>query len=440
MKPQRDPAFDMNREFDEAVQRTRDTDAEAAVIGGCMLKPSILEWLDLEPEAFFDARHQAVWRAIQALRRDRMGVDEVTVASALRASGKLDFVGGPAFIAQLGLRVPTEDNTVYYADVVRENHCTREILYRCATAASRSRSMRGEELLADMQRALAETEPHRRDQPLTAGAAAEEELRALLAFLDRQKTETVSVGIRTGVELLDQETGGIPTGVVSVLAARTGVGKSTLVRNMAQAASAQGGGAHVLTWEDRRSTFAQRDLADESGVDVKRIRSRDLEGYEVSQLIAAADRLRERKRIVWDHAHGMSAARAIRRVRAMRRELGTRLVVVDYIQLLPAPGRGMKKHEQVEANLNAFAELAGQEDLAVVVVAQLGREVEKENRRPRLSDMKDSGAIEQVGKLIIALHPTSNANEIEVLVLKNHQGPKDLLLVARYDAARSRIR
>lgn len=436
----RDPGFNMDHEFEQAVVATRDTDAEAAVIGGCIMKPSILEWLDLDSRAFFDPRHQAVWEAMQGLRHDRVGVDEVTIASALRAIGKLDAVGGAAFIAQLGLRVPTEENTVHYADIVRQNWCTRRVLYGCAEAAARSRSLRGEELLADMQRLLAEAEPTQRDQPLTAGAAAEEEIRAVLAFLDRRKAGAVSVGIRTGVELLDAETGGIPTGVVTVLAARTGVGKSTLVRNMAQACAADGGGVHVLTWEDRRSTFAQRDLADESGIDVKRIRSRDLEGYEVTQLLQAAERLRDRKRIVWDHAHGMTAARAIRRVRAMKRDLGTRLVVVDYIQLLPSPSRGMKRHEQIEVSMNALAELAGQEDIAVVVVAQLGREVEKENRRPRLSDMKDSGAIEQVGKLIIALHQDGNPNEIELLILKNHQGPKDRQVVARYDAARSRIR
>lgn len=434
--------FDMNREWDEAAARSVDLDAEAAVIGGCMIKPSILEWIDLDAEAFFDPRHRLVWEAMMALRGDRVAVDEVTVGSFLTRAGKMDAVGGAAFIAQLGLRVPTEDNTSHYADVVRENWTTRRILYVAGSAASRARTMRGEELLADLHRSLAETEPRHRSAPVTAAQAAEHELRAILAFIDRKRDGTESVGIPTDVEALDAETGGIPTGVVTVLAARTGVGKSTMVRNMARAAHSRGMGVHVLTWEDRRSTFAQRDLADEADVDVKRIRSRDLEAYEIQQLVKATDRLRERKHIVWDHAHGMRADQAVRRVRALKRDLGTRLVVFDYLQAMPspAPRSGMKRHEQIELSLNTFAELAGQDDLAVVVVSQFGRAVEQENRRPRLSDLKDSGAIEQVGKLIIALHHAGVAGELEVLVLKNHQGPADLRVVARYEPSRSRIR
>jgi replicative DNA helicase len=433
----------MTRQLDQlsaALDRSHNLDAEQAALGGCFLRPALVATLELDPCDFFDPRHKVVWEAMQALERDRVPIDELSVEDVLKRAGRLDAVGGLAYLSQLALRVPTEDSTEHYARIVRDHACRRKLLYLGGSIARLV--LDGDDLgevLGEVQRELSACEPRRVGGGGELGVAAAEECRAIVAELD-DVARGRTVGVPTGVTILDAQIGGLPVGVPSVVGARPAMGKSTLALNIALHAARQGGfGVHVLTFEDSRKMFAQRLLSMESGVDVGRVGSRHLEPAETAALMQASDGLRGLKGLHVEHGHGLDARAVARRVRSRRREINTRLVVVDYVQRVPHPDRRLRRHEQLDDSMNVFAELAGQEDLAVLVLSQLTRpERGKEDACPTLEDFKGSGAIEEAGKLIIGLHKSKQQGEIDLLVLKNAQGPQ-AQVIARWDRAHCRI-
>lgn len=438
-----DLRMSMDRAFDDASARSRHLDAEQAVLGGCLLDPEILGWLELDADAFFDPRSRAIWDAMQALVEARVGVDFVTLSAKLREQGKYDAVGGEAYLCQVELRCPATDNVEHYAHVLTEHLVNRRVLRIAGAVPSLIRDGEvGGELLGTLQAQLLQAEPSARETAWDITSLVRREYEQILADWEkRAKTGHVDVGVPTGIRALDNDTGGLIVGAPTILGARPGKGKSTLCLNLANNAAQQGMGVHVFTYEDRERTFAQRQLAYGAGVDVSRIRTRDLDRHEINLLRHTAETLHHsRPRITLELAHGMSVQAIARRVRGRRRELKTKLVIVDYLQLIPAPDRRMKRVEFVEENMHALTELAGTEDLAVLVVSQLSRECEKENRRPRMSDFRDSGAIEQDGKLILALHNPGGRDALEILVIKNHQGPGETVIEVEYDRARGRIR
>lgn len=428
-------------EFDAAILRARHVEAEQGVIGGCMMRPQVLGWLELEAREFFDPRHHAIWEAMRSLHSTGGAVDEVTVLSKLREMGKDEAVGGLAYLSQLGLRVPNEDSTEHYAAIVHEHFVNRSILYLAASVPSRfNEEISGEELLADVQRGLSDIDVRRRADAVDVSEAVAEELGSIREFLRAQQAgEPVSVGVPTGIEPIDRRIGGIIMGAPTVLGGRPASGKSSFALSIANHSAQSGFPVHLFTYEDRRTTFAQRELSFYSGVPVDRIRSRQFERGDLELLGRAKDEFMRPRGIEVEHAHGMPISTLVRRVRGRRRELKTQLVILDYIQLCPATDRRMKRYEAIGANMQQLVELAGRDDLAVLVLSQLGRDNDKEKRRPVMSDLRESGDLEQHAKLILALHSTNrDAPTIEVLVLKNHQGPEAIIDVY-YDRARCRI-
>lgn len=414
-------AVKLDDSFSEALERARHPEAEASVLGGCLMRPEILGWLELDDRDFWDPRHQGIFRALRALHEAGQGVDEVTVLSHLRAagvtSGDLE-----SYVPTLALRVPTTENVVHYAEIVRVHAANRRILLLAASVPQRfGDEISGEELLADVQRALSEIELHQHDDAVDLATAVHDELADIRAFLEaKARGENPYVGIPTGIGPLDERIGGIIVGAPSFLGARPAGGKSTFALNVAL----NSGSAHVFTYEDRAKVWAQRLLAIKSGVHADRIRARNFFHGDLARLAHAKDDVGKSLGVHIDHAHGMQVQAVIRRARGRRRELKTKLVIVDYLQLTPNPERGMKRHEALAANIKPFVEYAGKDDMAVLILSQLGREVGKEKRRPTLEDFRGTGDIEQDGKLIMALHSPDKGPMVECCLLKNHQGPE----------------
>lgn len=429
----------MEREWDHAYEKARDVRAEQAVLGGCFAKPAMLDWLQLEPEAFWDVRHQHIWAAMQTLAAARTPVDELTVAGELRIRERLAAVGGELYLGELGLRVPTVENVVAYAETLRSHLVTRRVLRLFASLPGRiSDGEAGEELLGDVLVGLAAIELPPAEEEADAASAVKRELVATVTGIERrERGQPDMASIPTGIGLIDARMSGFPIGVPSVLGARPKVGKSSFALCLALSAARRGIPVQIVTLEDKRPAWAQRMLAQESGIAVCQIAGRTLAHPETARLVAAAQSLSEFRHLRIDHGHGMPIDRIARMIRARRRDLGTRFVILDYLQLLPPQSheKRSRRDEQLEAAMNAIADLAGADDLAFLVVSQLNRAGEDEGRAPRLSDFRGSGSIEQVGKLVLALHPAQLENEINLLILANHQGPSAKLIL-RHDRAR----
>lgn len=426
------------RAWDAAIARSVDVRAEQSVLGGCLHKPGILDWLDLAADAFWDARHAQIWQSMQRLVRAREPVDEVTIAADLERGGRLAMVGGSSYLGELSLRVPTVDNVAAYAEILGDLLKKRQIIRLAASIPSRvAEGLDGEQLLDQVHLSLAELEPVRAEAGGSLAELVRREAIAAVEFHERAAKHGEAVGVPTGIPHLDERIGGMPIGVPTVLGARAGNGKSSMAISIALRAARAGIGVHLVTYEDFGPVFAQRALAQETGIEVNRIAARRFERQDVSVLMSGAEMLQPVTRMVIDHGHGLPVDRLVRMARARKREIGTRLFILDYLQLVPpmAHERRWQRHEQIRSAMVELATLAGQEGIAALVCSQLNREAEADARRPRLDDFRGSGAIEEVGKLIMALHPGKLESEIEVLILKNSQGPT-ATLIAKWDRPR----
>jgi replicative DNA helicase len=429
-------------QWDEAHGRARDVQAEQSVLGGCLTKPGILAWLDLEPEAFWDARHRAIWQAMRYLADGGKVVDEVTLSAELHTRGQLELAGGQLYLGELLLRCPTTDSVQAYAEVLRGHLVTRRMLRVFSGLPQRILAGEvGEELLGNVEASLESFAPVKGEENTDLASRCRVEMvEAVRENEQRARGVVTFSGVQTGITVLDRRIGGLPFGVPSVLGARPSTGKSTLALCIAKHAARAGIPTLIATYEDRAHVFADRVLAQESGVDVMRIATRNMDRADLAALTQVDGKTAGLNRVFVVHAHGLPMARLARMVRAYVRRHGVKLAIVDYLQLIP-PGpeeRRMSREERLEGYMNASADIAGTEDIAFLDVSQLNRGGEEEGRAPRLSDFRGSGAIEQVGKVIVALHPAVSDDEIELHLLKNHQGPTARLTV-KWDRARCAI-
>jgi replicative DNA helicase len=412
--------------------------AEESVIGAVFLRPSVLAWLEIESGDFSDPRNQCIWDALcDVYENQSHTLDAVLVQAELERRGKLELVGGMKRLADLAQAVPTADNVEFYAGEVVRKRVARQVLLASAKIRELVRNgADGDELLSEMHREFSGIDSRKRVEAVSLFDAAKAELKAVGLDLELGKR----AGITTGLSVLDERIGGIPIGVESILAARPSVGKSALALTIGEAAALDGVNVLYFTFEDSISGFAQRALAKHGGVTASRIRSRELGAAEMAQLMAGLEPIRNRQRLTLIRAHGLSVEQLIRRARIERAHANADrfLVIVDYVNLVPASRRGMNDRERVAHTSRALSEFAGSDNVAVLLLAQLNRESEKGDRKPLLSDLRDSGELEQVGKLILMLHDEGESGKLKICCLKNHQGPRADFTVD-FDKAHCRV-
>ena len=414
----------MSRLGDNPVKPPAALSAEDAVLGAVFLKPDVLAWLDVQAADFFDPKNQVIWNAMTAVYANAGTVDAVLLEAELARRGVLEKIGGLARLSHLALFVPTADNADHYAaELVRKRIAREALLVGGRLRELVERGIEGDELLDAAHKELVGLNGRRQVAAIPLFDAAMAEFKALADDMQKGRRP----GAPTGMKIIDGKIGGIPTGILSVLAARPSIGKSAFALAVCEAAARAGWLTVLYTFEDSVSGFAQRSLANHAEVETSRIRGREVDtSSEMSRLMTALDKIRVLKNVLLVRAHGMTIEQVVRsaRVERQKRRAENLLVVVDYLQLVPASGQGMKKHERVAHTAEHLSEFAGADGAAVLALSQLNRESERENRAPRLSDLRDSGEIEQVGKLVLALHDPGKGDELSVFCLKNHQGPR----------------
>jgi replicative DNA helicase len=412
--------------------------AEGSVIGAAFLRPAILSWLDLDASDFFDTRNRAIWSAmLEVFEFHSATLDVVLVEAELVRRKQLEIVGGVARLADLAQLVPTADNVEHYAQEIIRKRIARDALQVAGRVRQLvEQGLDGEELLGELQRSISAIDGRRAPTAVSIYAAARQELKAIGddMLADRKP------GVPTGVKILDDRVGGIPFGVLSLLAARPSVGKSALGLTIAESAAVNNVPTIYFTFEDSIAGFAQRSLARHGSVSASRIRGRDVTGQDMSQLLAGLEAIRARQLAQFVRAHGMTVEQLIRAARVEKRRLNAdrMLVVVDYVNLVPTSDPRFRKQERVAHVAEKLSEFAGSDGVAILALAQLNRESEREDRPPRLSDLRDAGELEQVGKLILALHDEGKDDELTVHCLKNHQGPRGEFRV-QFDRAHCRV-
>lgn len=402
-------------------------EAEQSVLGGALIDPEALgriAHLNLAPGHFRHHQHRAIWTAILYLDSKCQPFDIVTVADRLSDAGLTEDSGGIKYLNDLAQSVPSAANIARYAGIVIEKAMRRAGLE--AADQVRAIMLDPECTAADaMDRAAALFSPIQQ-----AGCRAEARH---IGELVLQRTEhweglasgNVLAGVTTGLPPLDRALGGgLKGGKVIVLAARPGVGKTSLAIQVASACAGAGATALILSQEMPAADLADRTVANLGRVDMGALVAGKFAGDDWTRIVEASDAAGKLALYV-DDQPGLTLLQIKAKARVMKRRHGLSLLVVDYLQLCAGTSSRDNRNAQIEEISRGLKALAKELDITVLALAQLNR-ASTQRDEPDLADLRDSGAIEQDADTVLFLHPKAELNEGVVLVAailaKNRQG------------------
>lgn len=407
--------------------------AEQSVIGSMLLdKNALLRVLEiLHPDSFYRDAHRFIYEAILELFDRGEPVDLVTVTEQLRKSGKLDAIGGSVYVADLLNSVPTAANVEHYAKIVEEKAILRRLIEAGTQIVSEAF---GEP--DDVDQILDRAEKSIFDIALKRAREGFHKIDSVIKrVLDRidalyGKKESIT-GISSGFPDLDQLTAGFQNADLIIVAARPAVGKTALALNVAQEVAIK----HkipvaIFSLEMSKEQLAQRMLCSEAEVDAQRLKTASLSDTGWKKLTRALGRLSEAPLYIDDSAT-ITATEIRAKARRLKIEKGLGLVVVDYLQLMRGRARFENRVQEISDIARSLKTLARELDVPVMALSQLSRAVEQRpDRIPRLSDLRDSGEIEQTADVVIFIHredyynPQSERGNIaEIIVAKQRNGP-----------------
>jgi replicative DNA helicase len=404
------------------MRNASDYQLEESVIGCVLMDPRNLALLpSLASIEFMHAKSRATWDAIRNLESIGSPIDVTTIGDELARIGKLDAVGW-SFLGECALCVPTVDNAIEYARRVKDRYLRRRVMESLAEimTAAKDGALSGAELLSMTLAGVSVLDSESPDEARTIGEVIRRRILQLDEIARERATGQRSLsGVPTGIPELDERISGWQRGIVSIVAARPGMGKSSLSLATADACSARGIGCHVFSLEDTESAYADRTLSRESRVPAQTIRNTGLNATEQTDVARAYRELRARQGWLFDDRSGITAAEIVRSVRRHRRDNATQVVIIDYVQLVkPAHrGREITTHEALTEIIQTLADAAKQDNLAYVVMSQLNRAIEsRTDRRPQLSDLRESGSLEERAKCVVGMYrgaAYTNAEPVE---------------------------
>jgi replicative DNA helicase len=407
-------------------------EAEESVLGSVLLSSEAanIALEKLHPEDFYIPAHQSIFEAIVALFDSNQPIDAVTVSESLRRLDALDRSGGPSYLAQLLDSVPTASNIEHYAGIVEE-HALRRRLQRVGGDVTQLATRMEDDIASVLDRA-----------EQSVFAVSERRIGEGLAPIDpllgpaiEQAEElnrrgSMVTGLPTGFRDLDKMLAGLHPSNLLIVAARPGMGKSSLALNIAQnAAIHHDAPVALFTLEMSREEVVSRMLCAAGRIDSQRLRSGQLSESDFTKLSNAASIL-YKKPIFVDDSPGLTVTEIRAKCRRMRRRPGLGLVVIDYLQLMQGSGQENRQQE-IAVISRSLKNLARELDVPVIALSQLNRSMEqREDKRPRLSDLRESGSLEQDADVVMFIyrheyyHPEAQETKgiAEVAVAKHRQG------------------
>jgi replicative DNA helicase len=412
-------------------------EAERSVLGAVLIDDRHLNTLlveeQLRPEHFYREQHGRVFAAMIDLYNGNRKIDHLTVAEVLRQNGKLDQVGGEEAVEQLAGWVPAAGHAREYGAIVHDNAKLRDLLTASyeIQASVLARDAPARELVEAAERSVLEVATDDRQKKIRS---IHEILDAETDKLHRLSTSRTSLtGTPSGFKDIDEMTGGFQPGNLIVLAARPSMGKSALVANIAENASLGGHAVALFSLEMSESELAQRFIASQAKIHGEDLRRGKVAAKEWPRILSACQKLSEAPLFVDDSSDtGVLEIRAKCRRLHAQVEGGLGLVIVDYLQLMRAEGRVENRVEQVAQMSRGLKGLARELEAPVIALSQLSRQVEQRggDKKPILSDLRESGAIEQDADVVMFIyreeyydHDSERPNEADIIVAKHRNGP-----------------
>jgi len=409
-------------------------EAEVSVLGA-MLQDSVAVLRaseSLKPEDFYQPEHQEIFRTMMELNRKQEPIDLVTVQADLARKGTLDGIGGAAYLLKLISEVPTSANVKAYIDLVTEKSTLRKLIGACSAISRDSYSQQKpvSEVLSEAEKSIFDIVMNRQEG---------ETLKPLSTILvntydmieDLAKRKGEISGVPTGFIDLDNLLTGLHAGELIVLGARPAMGKTSLAMNIAQHASQNKGKVTaVFTLEMPREQIAMRMLCSDARVDMQRVRRGTLQDEDWVKLAQSLGPMAAAPMYI-DDTSAITPTMLRSRCRRLMMDQGLDLVVVDYLGLMRSDGRSENRQLEVSEISRSLKAIALELRIPIIACAQLSRaNKDRLDKRPVLSDLRDSGSIEQDADVVMFLHreeyynrDTEDKNIAEVNVAKQRSGP-----------------
>lgn len=423
------------------------TEAEKSVLGAAMLsKDALADVIDqVSAEDFYDAGHKEIFEVMVDLFRNNISVDIVTVCEELKKRKTLEMVGGRANIASLSSMAPSTSNAAEYAKIVAEKSAMRRLIKTAEDIREKGyeQTMDASDILDYAEKGIFEIAQQGQKSDFSP---IKEVLIENLAMIDKAiQTQGQVVGLSTGFKRLDEVTSGLHRSDLVIIAARPAMGKTAFVLNIAQNAAIKSGATVLIfSLEMSKAQLGQRLLSMESRVEMQKLKTGNLERNDWDRINMALDSL-SKTNLNIDDTPGISILEMKNKCRRLKAEKGLDLVIIDYLQLMKGEARASDSRQQEISNLSRYLKLLAREmDCPVLVLSQLSRAVEqRQDHRPVLSDLRDSGAIEQDADMVVFLYRDDYYNPdtsekpgvCEINIAKHRSGPTetiDLTWVARY--------
>ncbi len=421
------------------------TECEQGVLGCALLEPNqcigecITTLKDNGKEAFYDLRHQTIYETLTEMYNARQAIDLITVQQNLKDRQLLEQVGGIAYLSQLLDAVPSAANLSYYLDHVREKHLLRRMIQTCTGVVGRIYDYEGDvdALLDEVETSVLRVNESRAQGEISSVKVLVNKALVTIENFFNRKGELS--GISTGFTDLDKMTDGLHGGEMVVIAARPSMGKTSLAMNVAEHVALELKlPVGVFSLEMSSESLILRMLCSLARVNMRSIRDGFMSESDFPKLMSASGRLAGAPLYIDDTA-GLSIVELRARARRMHQQHGIRLFVIDYLQLLNSTARRSQDNRQQEiADISSGVKaLAKELKVPVIVLAQLNRELEKDkSRKPRLSDLRESGSIEQDADLVGLLYKPSSGDDedgaapdesvgvpVNLLIAKQRNGP-----------------
>jgi len=427
-------------------------DIESQVLGAMLLEreaiSKVIEVLD--EDAFHADYHRKVYQAIIAMFEKSEPVDTITLAEELRRRGHLDLIGGEPYLAELSMNVTSGANVEYHARIVLEKSLMRALITASSNVANRAYNPTEDafELLDESEQAIFTISEKRLKRSFTSMHTAVHDTLEMLEAI-HGKHGGVN-GVPTGFRELDSLTGGWQNSDLIIIAGRPSSGKTSLALSLARNAASHAEkptGVGIFSLEMSTNQLVMRLLCAEAKVDAHAVRTGRLPEEEWKRLSLAAGRLTTAQMYIDDTASlGILELRA--KARRLKVEKNVGLIIVDYLQLMQGPRAAENREKEISAISRSLKALAKELTIPVIALSQLSRAVEsRSDRRPILSDLRESGAIEQDADVVVFVHRPEqyldpNSEEggkyqgmADIIVGKQRNGPTDdikLAFVHRY--------
>ena len=411
-------------------------DAERSVLGAILLDNHVLNVAieKLRPEDFFLEQHRRVFQQMIALGEAQHAIDLVTLTDELYRHGELEAAGGAAYLAQLVDGVPRITNLEHYARIVKEKALLRSLIH--STHAIQQQALEADED-ADVILDRAESTIFQlAEERVRAGFIGVKELvRENFDRLARIFTEGKRItGLPTGYQQLDNITSGLQPSELLILAARPSMGKTALALNIAENVALRSGDpVAIFSLEMSKESLLLRLLASHARIDAHKFRTGHLAREDWGKMTDSLGRLAEAP--LWiDDSGSVTVVEMGAKTRRLKRDKGLSLVIVDYLQLVAARGRFSNRNEEVTSITRGLKGLAKELKVPVLVLSQLTRAPEREERRPQLADLRESGSIEQDADVVLFIYrpniykPDETPEErakAEIIIAKQRNGPTD---------------